>query len=235
MTPQPRRNSPYRRLATSALLVTLSLSLASASGCAKKKKKPPPPPTPPPVVEAPPEPVDINGVLAEMKPDARVKFADQTSPADRTLAEGVIHLADYIAKGDSSKLKGMLDRSGQTVLDELVSVGAWSDETKKIEQVRVVYLSDTAEKHPDSATAAMAIQDPAGAYLLGWTLKREGEGAWTVSAAPTPSDSKPRASDFDGQRISAASGRSSGDSGASDSGDSSGGGTPGKKAEAPAE
>ena len=78
----------------------------------------------------------------------------------------------------------------------------------------------------------MAIQDPAGAYLLGWTLKREGEGAWTVSAAPTPDDKKPRASDFDGQRITAASTRSGGETPASDSADSDSA-SPGKKAEAP--
>jgi hypothetical protein len=251
MTPQPNRATDLaaatargtsrgflRRqgrcsLTTTALLALLSLSLATAPGCAKKKKKPPPPPPPPPVVEAAPEPIDMSGLLAEMKPDARVKFASETSPADRTLAEGVVRLADYIAKGDSSKLKSMLDRSGQTVLDELVSVGAWSDETKKIEQVRVVYLSDTAEKHPDSATVGMAIQDPAGAYLLGWTLKREGEGAWTVSAAPTPPDAKPRASDFDGQRISAASTRPAGEAPSGDAGDSDRASSE-KKAEAPA-
>jgi hypothetical protein len=176
----------------------------------------------------------MNGVLAEMKPDARVKFAGETAPADRTLAEGVVHLADFLAKGDSSKLKGILDRSAQTVLDELVSNGAWTDETKKIEQVRVVYLSDTLEKHPDSATVAMAIQDPAGAYLLGWTLRREGEGAWTVSAAPTPSDFKPRASDFDGQRITAAATASAGgaDSAAVQSSEST---SSGKKPDAAAE
>jgi hypothetical protein len=234
-----RLNSSSRRpgLATTALLAALSLSLATVSGCAQKKKKAPPPPPPPaPVVETP-QPVDIDGVLAEMKPDARVKFANETSPADRTLAEGVIHLADYIAKGDSAKLKGMLDRSAQTVLDELVSNGAWTDETKKIEQVRVVYLSDTLEKHPDSATVAMAIQDPAGAYLLGWTLRRDGDGPWTVSAAPTPADSKARASDFDGQRISGASSLGSSGSSAADTGstESSDAGSPsGKKPDAPA-
>jgi hypothetical protein len=220
-------------LGTTALLATLCLTLATAPGCEKKKKKAPPPPPPPVHVEAPPEPVDINGVLAEMKPDARVKFANETSPADRSLAEGVIRLADFIAKGDSSKLKGMLDSSGKTVLDELVSNGAWTDETKKIEQVRVVYLSDTLEKHPDSATVAMAIQDQAGAYLLGWTLRREGDAAWTVSAAPTPADFKPRASDFDGQRISGASAgtaASGGDTPATESSDNS---PTGKKPDAP--
>jgi hypothetical protein len=229
-------NRPRRPgFATSALLALLSLSLAAAPGCQKKKKKPPPPPPPPPVVEAPPEPIDINGLLAEMKPDARVKFASETSPADKSLAEGVVRLADFIAKGDSSKLKGMLDRSAQTVLDELVSTGAWSDETRKIEQVRVVYLSDTDQKHPDSATVAMAIQDPAGAYLLGWTLSRQGEGSWTVSAAPTPPDAKPRASDFDGQRISGASLSPPPEPDSAGATDSSESATPEKKAEAPAE
>jgi len=193
------------RLGATTILAALCLTLATAPGCAKKKKKAPPPPPPPVVVEAAPEPVDINGVLAEMKPDARVKFASETSPADRSLAEGVIRLADFIAKGDSSKLKGMLDSSSQSSLDLLVNEGTWADETKKIEQVRVVYLSDTLEKHPDSATVAMAIQDQAGAYLLGWTLRREGDAPWKVSAAYTPPEFKARASDFDGQRISGAS------------------------------
>lgn len=229
MTNPNQPDSARRRpgLVSMTLVALLSASLAFAPGCSKPKKKPPPPPPPKPVAPPPPEPVDIQALMQELHPDARVKFADGQAPADRTLAEGVIHLADYIAKGDAKAMKKMLDRSAQTVLDELVSTGSWGDETKKIEQVRVVYLSDTSEPKPDSATVGIAIQDPAGAYMLGWTLKREGEN-WVAAAAPAPADSKSRASDFDGTRVSAAS--SVGPSGGGDEGtetaDSSG---PGKK------
>ncbi|MEX2218237.1 MAG: hypothetical protein WD749_05705 [Phycisphaerales bacterium] len=200
----PSRRSLRRTLGTTLVVAALGAAMmVSSAGCQKKNKKPPPPPPPPPVVVETPEPIDIDALLQEMRPDARVKFAGQTAPADRTLAEGVVRLADALAKGDGGAMKKMLDRSGQGVLDELQSSGTWEDETRKIEQVRVVYLSDTLEREPSSATVAMAIQDPGGAYLLGWTLRRDGEG-WSVAAAPTPSDTRARASDFDGQRISAA-------------------------------
>lgn len=200
-SPQPElRARKLRRVGTTLLVALLGVTMAASDGCAKKKKPPPPPPPPPPKVEPPPEPVDIGALIQQLHPDARVKFADGQSPADRTLAEGVIHLADMVAKGDSAGLHKMLDRPAQTVLDELVSKGDWTGETKKIEQVRVVYLSDTSERHPESAMVAIAIQDPGGAYLLGWSGKRDGDN-WTFAAAPTPPDIHARASDFDGQRL----------------------------------
>src|ERR1043165_3848199 len=147
------RPTNSRRLSTTMALALLSATLVAAPGCQKKKKKPPPPPPPPVVVKEAPKPIDINGLIQEMKPDARVKFADGTAPVDRSLAEGVIRLADALAKGDSAKMRKLIDKPAQTVLGVLEEQGSWSDETKKIEQVRVIFISGGEDEHPDASTA----------------------------------------------------------------------------------
>src|SRR5215207_9939885 len=125
------------RTTRNVLIILAACAAALGGGCEKKKKKaPPPPPPPPPKVELP-KPVDIQALLQEMKSDARVKFAEEQSPADRSLAEGVIKLANAMAKGEANTMKSMLDRPSQVILDKLVSTGDWEAETKPIEQVRI--------------------------------------------------------------------------------------------------
>lgn len=191
-----------RRIARGMLIGLAAASLAlNATGCQKKKKPPPPPPPPKPKAPPPPEPVDVNGVLQSMKPDARVQFPQDVAPVDRSLAEAVITLSNDIAKGDAQALKGILTEPAQNVLDELVSTGGWADGTKPIEQVRVVALSNNRDAHPTDSNIGLAIQGKDGAYLLAWDAKRDGD-KWTFTNAPSQADVKPRASDFDGVTIS---------------------------------
>jgi hypothetical protein len=181
--------------------ILLAACAAAFGGCEKKKKPaPPPPPPPPPKVELP-KPVDIQALLQEMKSDARVKFADEQSPADRSLAESVIKFSNAFVKGEANTMKSMLDRPSQVILDKLVSTGDWEAETKPIEQVRIVSMSNTTELPAEKSTVGMAIQAPGGAYLLAWNASKAGD-TWTFAAAPSQQDSKPRASDFDGVSIS---------------------------------
>ncbi len=183
------------------LSVGAALVLSAFAGCEKKKPPPPPPPPPPKkVVKATPDPVDINGVMSSVKPDGRVQFPQSHAPADRTLAEATIRFASALAKGDAKEFGSMLDPGAKAILEELVSSGGWAEQTKKIEQVRVVSLSNTGEEKPASASVGLAVQVPGQAFLLGWTGTRVGE-AWMFKNAWADGATKARASEFDGASV----------------------------------
>ncbi len=178
-------------LATVALGITLG-------GC---EKPPPPPPPPPPKIEAPPppEPIRIDSVLSEVRPDARVQFPQERAPVDATLAKAVINLADGFAKGDSTKVSGMLDPVSKVTLDKLVADGSFEDVAKKLEGVRVVCLEEGGidSGRSSSGSLVLAFQEPGSSYVLSWMAIRAGE-QWIFSAAPSTGASKNRAAEWDG-------------------------------------
>lgn len=200
------RNSPEGGLRQSgrraygwwlAIIVAAGLLPPFLAGC-EKKKKPLPPPPPAARVEETPPPVDVDALVQELRPDARVQFAASQAPADRSLAEAVVRLADALARGDAAALRGMVDASARQVLDRLLDEGYWSTETRRIEAVRVVYISDTTLARVESSRVGVAVQVPDGAFVLGWLAQRSGD-TWTFSSVPTQDVERPRASDFDGQ------------------------------------
>src|SRR3954469_9213249 len=130
-------------LVPTLLIALLSVSLVAAPGCAKKKKKPPPPPPPPPVVEAPPEKIDVAALMQELHPDARVQFPQDAAPVSRELATGAIRLADALAKGDPAALEKMLAPRDRGILQDLRETGQFDEAAKKIEAVRIVYVSES--------------------------------------------------------------------------------------------
>ncbi len=140
----------------------------------------------------------MKGIVDSMKPDARVSYPQAHAPVDESLARAIVALADAFAKGDSDKLRPMLDASAQTLLDGLVASGEWPGETTRIEEVRVVKLSeepgDSAES--TSGTATFAIQIPGAAYTLGFRGTKTGTN-WIFTGAASPGGTKPRASDWE--------------------------------------
>jgi len=201
-TSQPETRILGRTMLSAVLLTALACSIAlSASGCEKKKKKVAPPAPPPPApVYVPPPPVDVGAVIQQLQADARVQFPAEQAPADRTLAEGIVKLADRLAKGDSKGMKALLTPPAQNIVDELVSTGGWADATKNIEQVRVVTVSGASDERPTSSLVGLAIQGKDGAYLLAWNGVRSGD-SWVFQHAYSQGDVKTRASDFDGVSI----------------------------------
>lgn len=195
------KHDALHRIVRGASILLIAALIGSGAGCKEKKKPAPPPPPPPKPVAVIPDPVDVGGLLQTMKSDARVQFPQDRSPADRSLAESVIRLSNALARGDAAGMRGLLDKSAQSVLDELISSGGWAEETKSIEQVRVVALSGTQDARADASLVGLAIQGQNGAYLLAWNAKRDGDN-WIFAAAPCQADVKPRASDFDGVGIS---------------------------------
>lgn len=115
--------------------------------------------------------------------DPKVVFPRTHSPSSRDIAEAVASLAGAIAEGDSRSLHPMLDKPNQVILDDLVQTGAWQQSTGSISQVRVC----TLEENGQSILVGLGVEDPDGAYLLGWSGERLG-GGWLFSgiALDTP-------------------------------------------------
>lgn len=190
--------NPLTHITRPIALAMLLGALALAS-CEEKKPPPPPPPPPKPVVRLP-DPVDINGVLSQLKPDSRVQFPQAQAPVDKSLAEAVIKLASALAKGDAAAMRPMLDSGAKAILEDMVASGAWAEATKPIEQVRIVSLSGRSEEKASSAQVALAIQIPGSAHLLAWQGSRAGD-AWVFKNIWVQDDRKTRASEFDGVSI----------------------------------
>lgn len=168
----------------SALAVALLAGGVSLSAC--KKEEPPPPPPPPARKVA--QKVDAQSLVS----DPRVQFPQENAPTNESLARAVADLASALASGDNAAFALHLDGPSKQVLAEQVANGSWARETANIEVVRVIALNADGE----SASVTLAVQDPRGAYLLGWKAVGNGED-WTFGGAQSPDTRAPRASDLD--------------------------------------
>lgn len=94
-------------------------------------------PAPPP----PPE-IDLETIAKDERVDARVQFAPGITLTEEhvPLGKAIAHLADAIARGDSKKLKPLLTRRAQSLLDDLTTSGGWEEGTAKIEAVRIILV-----------------------------------------------------------------------------------------------
>lgn len=145
--------------------------------------------------------------MQTVKPDARVHFGQSHAPTDETLAQAILQFADAIAKGDSTRMGTMLAMESKSDLDALVGSGQWEEGTANIEAVRVVNLNDLTSGGPGggpggsgastAATVQFAIQDPTGAYLLGFEAIKVSD-RWAFKGIDAPSTVKGRAIEFDG-------------------------------------
>ena len=128
-----------------------------------------------------------------------MQFPQDRAPVDPTLAKAVIAFANGLAKADAAKVGATMDPLTKQVLDQLSSSGAFEDEMKKAEAIRVVLLAETTieDTNATGAQLVLAIQDPGVSYVLGWTAVKVNE-AWVFSATPTTANTRPRASDWDG-------------------------------------
>jgi hypothetical protein len=140
MTSPDLTMSRRRRMLRTFCVVGLAVSMFIPA-CGKKEEPPPPPPPPPPPVVLP-DPVDVQALRQELGADARVQIARNVNTSERELAEAVIRFANAWAKGDARALEGMLARSDRAILDDLRARGEWESETRKIEQVRIVFLTE---------------------------------------------------------------------------------------------
>ncbi len=184
----PARTNKHTRLGLALACLTLPVVITS---CGKKEDQAadssaftPAPVTPPPAPRL--RPADLG--LA-----SKVQFPAELMPENEDEARGVASLANAIASGDADNLAGMLDRADAAVLSELRESGDWERSTAATTAVRVVSLQSTGS----SVRVGLAIEDPAGAYLLGWE-GTQSRGSWTFRALPVVSPPASKASDLDG-------------------------------------
>lgn len=191
-----RRGQVQHVLLLSAVLVCTGW----LGACKKKEPPPPPPPPPPPKAPPPPQPLDVATLLQTMKVDPRVEFAESQAPVDESLAKAAIKLADAFAQGDDEALRPMLDKRQQGILDTLIATEQWYDATEPIEAVRIVSIDAGSRLNPEptTTTIGMAIQDPGGAYVLGWSGRKVLDD-WVFTAIPTDSKEQRSAKAFDGR------------------------------------
>ncbi|MCA9298452.1 MAG: hypothetical protein KDA28_05260, partial [Phycisphaerales bacterium] len=123
---------------------------------------------------------------------------------DRDFAEACLHLADALAKGDADLLGPMLTDDAKGVLDALRNDGRWYEETPKIERVRLVLVESmlngvaaSPRDEPDSGSMFVAVQQPGVSYILGWVGADRG-GTWTFNGLQSTSDTRARATQWDG-------------------------------------
>ncbi len=183
------------------LLLSIVLVLTGWLGaCKKKEPPPPPPPPPPPKAPPPPQPLDVATLLQTMKVDPRVEFAQSQAPVNESLAKAAINLADAFARGDDEALRSMLDKRQQSILDSLIATEQWYEATEPIEAVRIVSIDAGSRLNPDptTTTIGIAIQDPNGAYVLGWSGRKVLDD-WLFTAIPTDSKEQRSAKAFDGR------------------------------------
>lgn len=191
------KRSTRRKHALAFGLALLAAGAVPLTGCGKKAPPPPPPrkaPPPPP----PPKPDRVTLSTLMTGVDERVQFPQEKAPYDRSLAEAVISFAGALAAGDETAFGDALDGNTRGVLDGMVADGTWYESADKIEAVRVVYLAQSPdeEEHASSAEFVLAVQEPDGAYTLGWSATKT-DGGWVMSPVFTADATRPRASDWD--------------------------------------
>jgi len=147
------------------------------------------PAAPPP----PPAPVALSPADLDLAPGAQ--FPAQFIPVDESAARAIAALASAIALGDADALAGMIDRADAAVLEHLRETGQWDDATAGV-TVRVVAV----EPADPGVRVGLAIQDDAGAYLIGWE-GAPARGVWTFRSLPVESPAAARAADLDGAAL----------------------------------
>lgn len=98
-------------------------------------------------------------------------------------------------------IKKMLAENWSTVENAMKAAGASDNDLDAIKQhTEEAVQAMTAAASPsggDQIGVLLAIQDPQGAYLLGWAAERQGED-WKFGNAPSMPEIRARASSFDG-------------------------------------
>lgn len=141
------RDTYIRTVGATALLSTVLLA-----GCSDP---PPPPPPPAPVVKAPPPPPPLTKVadlMAQLNIDQRINLPEDKAPSTDPERIAVLQAFDAFARGDSSRLKGMLSAPDQVELDRLVASGGWEKSTAAISRIDL-----RTGKSPTNETCVLAV------------------------------------------------------------------------------
>jgi hypothetical protein len=162
---------PPSVLTLSAALLLLPL----VASCSKEE------PPPPPVSESTSSNFQENQFTAPRPEPQRptielaqgVTFPETLIPSDEPLAQSIATLASALKTGDVQSMSTVLTKQSQSVLNSLVETGQWAKATQRIQQVRIVTVTDAS----DAPQVGIGIQESGQAYLLAWEGSMN-DGLW---------------------------------------------------------
>ena len=181
--PGTARATPSRALTPMAALLLVGMTVA---GCGDPP--PPPPPPPPPAPPAPPNPADA---LRDLDPG--VQFPEHRLPSSLEVADAIVDFANAFKGGDRDEVLSQLTPSTRNDLVAMLSQREWQSVIDTIEAVRVCIVEDLGSSE---VRVGLGIQEPDGAYLLGWEATRRGD-VWMWEAVAVGDPRAPRVSQLD--------------------------------------
>ena len=156
------------------------------------KKAPPPPPPAPPAPKVTP----ISELIAQYGIDPRVNLSEDLAPDNDAGRIAVLRFFDGFARGDASRLKGMMSGMDAMVLGELEDSGEWKTATSNI-----IGIDVRTGTHPVVGECALAV------FMVGnqfepqlWAFEITGDPAGDgveFDAQPSPPDMMNRLSGDD--------------------------------------
>ncbi len=183
----PSRDLVLRGLACLAI----GGSLAFTAGCGQEEevvvqapapRKAPPPPPPP----APPKAESIDSLMQRFQIDPRVALPEDDAPDSTDQRIAVLRFFDGFARGDASRLDGLMSGADSLLLERMVDSGSFAAATSDIMAVKVQTGQD-----PMGNDCALAV------FMMGngdfeaqlWSFEVDGDpsadGA-TFDAMPAP-------------------------------------------------
>ncbi|MAC18409.1 MAG: hypothetical protein CMJ23_01810 [Phycisphaerae bacterium] len=185
--PRPSRDLVFRGLACLAV----GGSIAFASGCGQEEevvaqapapRKAPPPPPPP----APPKAESIDSLMQRLQIDPRVSLPEDEAPDTTDQRIAVLRFFDGFARGDASRLDGLMSGADALLLERMVDSGSFEAATTDIMAVKVQTGQDLMGNDCALAVFMMANGD-FEAQLWSFEVNGDpaGDGA-TFDALPSP-------------------------------------------------
>ncbi len=191
--PDPGHKASHLRKATTPLLGLLMVGVAvSAPACSEP---PPPPPPPPPV--APPPPPDPSEALRRL--DSNVQFPEENLPSSLDVAEAIVAFANTFKGGDRDEVASVLSPASQDDMRTMITAREWAKIMERVEAVRVCVVEDFGSSE---VRLGLGIQEPDGAYLLGWEGSKVG-GAWQWEAVAVGDPRAARVAQLDANALPA--------------------------------
>ena len=125
-----------------------------------------------------------------------MRFPASREPSTAEVARAVAGLAEALATGDAESMGELLTSEDARILAGLVESGRWSAATEPIESVRVAALNEMGSV----IEVGLAVQEPTGAYLLGWEGVEE-SGGWRFRGMAIEPREAPTADALDGAML----------------------------------
>lgn len=186
----------------SSVVMTGLLAVGMFVAACGESAPPPSPPPPPP----PPPPADPADALFDLDPG--VQFPQENLPGTLEAAEAIVAFANAFGAGERDAVLRMLTPASRADLQALIPPREWADQFEHVEAIRICIVEDLGS----TVRVGIGVQEPDGAYLLGWRALRNGD-EWSWQAVPVRDIEAPSVAMLDNDFLPAP--RAEGDTGAS--------------------